>query len=182
MQSGDRVPPSETPKIAIITLPVDRWEELRDLRLTALKGEPTAFGEPYARADLRTPDEWRERLLSASSWLVFAEAGDRLVGLAGAFVGSDEPGTVDVVSVYVDPSVRGRGVGRALLTALIDRVAESIHPARFRLHVNDTNAPAIALYRSLGFQVVGVERDALQHDGVSYDELIMERAAQPQPG
>ena len=174
--------PSETPEIAIITLPVDRWEECRDLRLAALKAEPTAFGEPYARAALRTPDEWRERLASASSWLVFAEQGARLVGLAGAFVDAGEPGAVNIVSVYVDPSVRGRGVGRALLTALIDRVAEASHPARFRLRVNDTNAPAIALYRSLGFMAVGIERDALQHDGVSYDELIMERPTPSQRG
>lgn len=169
--TSDRTPDD----IAIVTLSPDRWEEYRDLRLAALRAEPTAFGEPYDRAALHTPELWRSRLSGEDNWLVFAEQAGRLVGLAGAFLPPDAPGVALVVSVYVDASVRGRGVGRRMLSSLIERVAAFSEAVTLRLWVNDTNAPAIALYASLGFTVVGVERDGIQHEGRSYDELIRAR-------
>lgn len=53
--------------------------------------------------------------------------------------------------MFVSAACRGQGVGRALLSALI-AWAES-HPVleKLNLSVWDTNAPAISLYRSMGF-------------------------------
>lgn len=174
-QEGDRLSPIEPSDIAIVTLPPERWEEYRDLRLAALRAEPIAFSEPYERAAGRTPEEWRRRLADPANWVVFAERGDTLVGLAAAYVIPDEPAAVHVVSVYVDASVRQRGVGRLILSALIERIATSSDAVTLRLGVLDTNAAAIALYASLGFAVVGEQRDIVHHTGRAYDELIMER-------
>ena len=176
------MPPPSPEDVAIITLPLDRWQEYRDLRLAALAAEPTAFSEPYDRAAQRSPTEWQERLASTSSWLVFAERAGRLVALAGAFPSPGEPGVVTIVSVYVDASFRGLGIGRKLLSSLIERITAGGDASLLRLHVNDTNASAIALYESLGFAMVGIERDVLQHDGVSYDELVMERTIRSSSG
>lgn len=162
-------------EIAIVTLPPERWQEYRDLRLTALRTDPIAFGETLERADAYPDSTWRERLEGTSNWLVFAGRDGRLIGLAGAFLPPEQPGIAHIVSVYVDAAFRGQGIGRRMLTALVEDISASGDASVIRLHVNDTNAPAIALYASLGFAVVGTERDALQHDGVSYDELIMER-------
>lgn len=68
--------------------------------------------------------------------------------------------------VFVDPGVRGRGYGKALLVNLARRcVAEGL--GRFEWWVLDWNAPSIAFYRSLGavpmdaWTVMRVSGDAL---------------------
>jgi GNAT superfamily N-acetyltransferase len=53
--------------------------------------------------------------------------------------------------LFVDPSARGQGVGRALMSALAT-VAVSRNYGRFEWSVLDWNKPAIDFYRSLGSQ------------------------------
>jgi ribosomal protein S18 acetylase RimI-like enzyme len=53
--------------------------------------------------------------------------------------------------LYVRDDARGAGVGRALAEAVIERAAAR-GCARVELDVNTENAPALALYRSLGFE------------------------------
>jgi len=183
MPRMDHPAPDRTPDdIAIVTLPPERWEEYRDLRLAALRAKPIAFSEPYDRAAARTPEEWRRRLIDSTYWVMFAERGDTLVGLAAANVIPDEPTAIHIVSVYVDASVRRHGVGRRILSSLIQRVAASSTAVTLRLGVLNTNTAAIALYASLGFAVVGEQRDVVHHTGRAYDELIMERKVRPVSG
>ena len=52
--------------------------------------------------------------------------------------------------LYVSDQARGRGVGRALTQAVIDRAAAR-GCRRVELDVNSENPAAMALYRSLGF-------------------------------
>ncbi len=62
------------------------------------------------------------------------------------FVAADIP----EISIGVEAEWRGRGVGRALLKALVAMARESGHDA-LSLSVDGRNAPALALYRSIGF-------------------------------
>ncbi|HEX6389902.1 MAG TPA: GNAT family N-acetyltransferase [Solirubrobacteraceae bacterium] len=55
-----------------------------------------------------------------------------------------------VEDVYVEEDARGTGLGRALMDAAIARARER-GARRMELDTNDGNAPAIALYESLGF-------------------------------
>lgn len=59
--------------------------------------------------------------------------------------------------LYVAPSQRGRGLGRALMRYLAG-VAASHHCARFEWMVLDWNERALALYQSLGAQVLDDHR------------------------
>ena len=78
-------------------------------------------------------------------------------GLAGGY--QEEPGTVGLISMFVRPQARGRGVGEALIAAVIDwagpRDAKSV-----RLWVTETNKPARMLYERCGFSPTG-ERQPL---------------------
>lgn len=62
-------------------------------------------------------------------------------------------------SIYVEPHARGRGVGRALLAALVDH-ARTMGLRHVIGAISDSGAGAasIALHRSLGFEPVGVYR------------------------
>ncbi|HEX5579544.1 MAG TPA: GNAT family N-acetyltransferase, partial [Candidatus Limnocylindria bacterium] len=66
------------------------------------------------------------------------------------FVNADTP----EISIGVEASWRGRGVGRVLLNALVDMARANGHDA-LSLSVDARNAPALALYRSIGFEAVG---------------------------
>lgn len=66
------------------------------------------------------------------------------------FVAEDIP----EISIGVEAGWRSRGIGRALLNALIERARGEGH-ASLSLSVDARNTPALALYRSLGFETVG---------------------------
>jgi L-amino acid N-acyltransferase YncA len=92
---------------------------------------------------------------------------------AGAVVGwvavapvSARPVYAGVVehSVYVDPAARGRGVGRALLDALIDST-EAAGIWTIQSAIFPENAASLALHRRAGFRVVGVRERIGRHVG-----------------
>jgi L-amino acid N-acyltransferase YncA len=65
-------------------------------------------------------------------------------------------------SVYVDPAARGRGVGRALLEALIVST-EAAGIWTIQSGVFPENAASLALHRSCGFRVLGVRERVGRH-------------------
>jgi len=130
--------------ITVRAVGVDDWATWRDLRLAALADAPHAFTATLA--DWQDADEarWRERLAAGARHLV-AEVEDKPAGLVGAFGNPD--GTVELVSLWVAPFARRRGVGEALLDSLMDWAGERT----VRLEVVTSNTPALELYRRNGF-------------------------------
>jgi len=83
-------------------------------------------------------------------------------------------------SVYVRPEAQGRGVGRALLVDLIDRAhAHGFHSLIAR--IAGDNQPSVALHSSLGFEVVGTEREVGRKFGQWLDVIIMQRLLTNEP-
>jgi phosphinothricin acetyltransferase len=78
------------------------------------------------------------------------------------------------VSLYVQSSARGQGVGKALLQALI---AESERAGFWTLQgaTFPENAASLALQRSCGFREVGRRERIGQMNGVWRDVILMER-------
>jgi RimJ/RimL family protein N-acetyltransferase len=104
-----------------------------------------------------------------------------------ALVGRDVVGWCDIVPLAqpgfthtgvlgmgVRPDWRGRGVGKALLTAAIGAAA-TLQLSRIELEVYAANAAARALYQSCGFVEEGVKRKARYLDGHHEDIVIMAR-------
>jgi len=59
-------------------------------------------------------------------------------------------GGFEVIKMTVSEAARGSGLGRALMQACIDR-AKAIGAPRLYLETNSALAPALALYRAMGF-------------------------------
>jgi ribosomal protein S18 acetylase RimI-like enzyme len=180
---------TETP-IVISSLPNERWRDFRELRLRALRSG-AAFAQSLPAASAQPEELWRQRLRDAAqgrAWLLFASRGEELVGIAGAYVPDQRTPCASIWGVYVDDVVRGRGVGTALLTALLDRLCQA-GIATARLTVNRDQGAAVRLYERLGFQAIGLARAPLG-DGHVHEELVMERELggqqarlkAPQPG
>ena len=67
------------------------------------------------------------------------------------------------------PAFRGKGIGRELMRRTID-AAFAFGLTRIELAVRENNANAIALYKSLGFEVEGCHRNAVCIEG-QYENL-----------
>jgi ribosomal protein S18 acetylase RimI-like enzyme len=80
--------------------------------------------------------------------------------------GHDKPGYGFVdertpeLAIAVVPSARGKGIGSALLAALLDQAREAGYPGA-SLSVDRNNAGAIELYERHGFTRVGEDADSL---------------------
>jgi L-amino acid N-acyltransferase len=62
-------------------------------------------------------------------------------------------------TIYIDPAFHGAGVGRALLTALLDE-ARNLGLRLIVASITWDNAASIALHRSLGFETMGTLHNA----------------------
>jgi L-amino acid N-acyltransferase YncA len=81
------------------------------------------------------------------------------------------------VSVYVASSVWGRGIGKALLQALVE-ASEEAGIWTLQAGIFPENEASIALHKSCGFRVVGVRERLGQLDGVWRDVMFLERRSQ----
>ena len=92
-------------------------------------------------------------LKAEQNFVVAADNGK--LGFAAASLAFD---TADILDVAVIPEMRGRGIARKMLDALLallrDNGAESVF-----LEVRVSNAPAIGLYTSLGFKECGIRKN-----------------------
>jgi ribosomal protein S18 acetylase RimI-like enzyme len=80
-----------------------------------------------------------------------------------------------VFRMYVDPDSAGTGIGRALMTRLIDEAGRHDDLRQIHLTVLASNTRAIGLYESLGFIAFARETDAVKIGEVFVDELQMAR-------
>jgi GNAT superfamily N-acetyltransferase len=139
----------------------DEGRRLRALRLRALADAPWAFGSTLAQEQAFAANVWDERAAQGAAGhtavTYVAEDGDRWIGMATGLVASAEPARLDLVGMFVEPAARGRGVGTALVEAML-AWARARGAARLYLWVTTTNGPAIALYRRTGFRPTGATK------------------------
>jgi ribosomal-protein-alanine N-acetyltransferase len=104
----------------------------------------------------RTPElrekQLREELGRSWARLRVAKEGERIVGYLLSWHVVDE---IHLLDVAVDPAVRRRGIGRALVDDLL-AYARARSASKVLLEVRASNAAALALYDRLGFSRVNV--------------------------
>ena len=100
---------------------------------------------------------------------VAARVDGHLVGYAGiARLGRTPPFEYEIHTIGVDPAHQGTGIGRSLMAELLGHADGVVY-----LEVRTDNAPAIALYDSLGFSTVGLRRRYYRASGA--DAFTMRR-------
>lgn len=101
-------------------------------------------------------DPWSERSVAAelenplSLWLV-ALLGRTVVGYVGSQSVMEQ---ADMMNIAVNPDYRRQGIAESLIERLIAELKDK-QVSSLTLEVRASNAPAIALYRKLGFIQVG---------------------------
>ena len=155
----------------------------RALRQRALTTDPYSFLMTRAEEDA-VPRLMLENLLEQpdpANCLLGAERGQDLLGILG--LANRKLIKINhvshIVSVYVAPEARGRGIARALLAAAIERAFACAHIGAINLDVV-AGQQAERLYRGAGFVEFGREPDAHRLAGKNFD-LILMRLARPMP-
>jgi GNAT superfamily N-acetyltransferase len=108
----------------------------------------------------------------AEVWV--AEEADRIV--ATALLQPNKVGLGDHVAnagFMVDPTVAGRGVGRHLAEAVLQRARDAGYEAMQFNAVVATNDRAVRLWRSMGFEVVGRVPEGFRHARHGLVDLLL---------
>ena len=152
-------------------------ESLWRLRLHALETDPVSFAESPEELKRTTVEEYASRLRSggAENFVFGAFDGEQLVGMTGFYRDAllKRRHIGHIWGVFVSPSARGKGLGRALLVEVIES-AKAIPGIRcIRLMVAVTQEAARHLYQEAGFRVFGIEPRSLRIDERYVDENHM---------
>jgi L-amino acid N-acyltransferase YncA len=101
--------------------------------------------------------------------VVAVEGDERVLGTANMYPNRPGPGShVASASFMVDPHASGRGVGRALAEeALVWARSSGFRAMQFNAVV-ENNTRAVALWRSLGFEIIGTVPEAFRHPTAGY--------------
>jgi ribosomal protein S18 acetylase RimI-like enzyme len=111
------------------------------------------FRDWWGRGGPRTesyPKSVRRLLVDTNTDVLLAGAPDGVAVLRYRFVVWTESEECELEDLYIRDAARGRGLGRSLVSAAIEQ-ARSRGCRRILVETNETNHPALALYRSHGF-------------------------------
>jgi GNAT superfamily N-acetyltransferase len=129
------------------------WEQVRQIRLTALQDSPGAFASTYEREVGFDDATWRSRTGTAAWFLAYD--GEQAVGVVAGIQEQSAPAQErHVVSFWVAPSHRRRGIAGLLLHAVVDWARQD-GAHLVTLWVVDDNEPATRLYQRHGFRPTG---------------------------
>lgn len=140
----------------------DDWRLVQQVRLRSLREDGDAFGSSLSREEMFKESHWRMRVRTSPTWLAVGDDGSGL-GCVSMIL---EPGSPQddrhVLSLWVAPEVRRRGIGWALLDA-VRRAAVEEDARTVSLWVEDANHAAVDLTIRAGFTRTN-ERHALTRD------------------
>ena len=133
----------------------------RELRLRALQDSPDSFGDTFADVTAQSARYWEELTHSVAEpgqYVMFlACEGEDVFGSTYGIPDRDQSDIGRVGGMWVDPTWRRKGVGRALLRQVFDWAQDNGF-VRLQLWAPAHSPAALALYRRAGFRETGNKR------------------------
>lgn len=143
------------------------------------------FKSAIARGDALPFDENFDRTTFQAHWFTtqvayVATQGAALLGMYK--LGPNYPGRgshVASATYLVDPAEQGKGIGRTLVLHSLEQARSEGYLAMQFNYVVGSNAPAVELYKKLGFAIVGTLPKAFRHLELGLvDAYVMFRSLQ----
>jgi L-amino acid N-acyltransferase YncA len=174
--------PARTPEARAVAI---RACEERDVpAITAIYHHHVLHGA--ASFEIEPPDaaeiaRRRRAVIDGGYPYIVAEHGGRVVGYAYASAYRPRPAYRNTVenSVYVEPGRERQGIGRVLLTALLDACERRGFRQVVAVIGDSGHEASIGLHQALGFRMVGTLRSAGFKFGRWIDIVLMQRALGP---
>jgi ribosomal protein S18 acetylase RimI-like enzyme len=136
-------------------VPSSDWRRFRTARLRALEESPAAFASSYEQEVGWDAEAWQTWIDAGAAYLAENECGNA-VGVVVGHPDRADRGVAHLVSMWVDPSVRGTGVAEALVEQVL-AWASGTGASVLALYVAKDNPRARRLYERLGFRATGIE-------------------------
>lgn len=153
-RGGGETDPVRDPLASAVWIRPFREEDAREVRsivervLAEFDLEPDPEG-----MDADLDDVERAYRTTGGDFWVVEDGRGRVVGTCGIWIDPDDPGRCELRKMYLEPRLRGLGMGRRLLAGAIDH-ARRAGCASIELETNAAMKAAIALYESHGFRPV----------------------------
>ena len=159
---------SAPPSIELRELTRDDWTAVAEIYWDGMRDGLATF-----ETEVPSWDEWDARPLSGHR--LVAELHGEVVGWAALAPASKRRCYSGVAenSVYVARHAQGRGVGKALLRALIKR-ARAAGIWMIQTSIFPENSASLALHERCGFRVVGTRERIAKRDGLWRDTVFLE--------
>jgi L-amino acid N-acyltransferase YncA len=160
---------SAPPSVALRALTEDDWTAVAEIYWDGMRDGLATF-----ETEVPSWEGWDAAHLAGHR--LVAETYAEVVGWAALSPASSRRCYAGVVenSVYVAREVRGHGVGRALLHALISG-ARAAGIWTIQTSIFPENRASLALHEACGFRVVGRRERIAKRDGIWRDTLLLER-------
>jgi putative acetyltransferase len=102
-------------------------------------------------------DDPQAKIIDRGGQILMAVEDGEAVGCCALLKMGD--GGLELAKMAVTPGQQGKGLGRALLDAAVDR-ARAAGASRMWLETNSALAPALSLYRSFGFKQIPAQHQS----------------------
>lgn len=147
---------SQTRSVQLRVVTPDDWEAWRGVRLRALADAADAFGSSLSDWESADESRWRRRLSEVPFNLIAVRAGHAIGQASGTAV--DVRARIELISMWVAPEARGRGVADALVAAVAG-YGSDVGAAAIRLSVRRHNERAIRFYTRINFELADEPAD-----------------------
>jgi len=129
------------------------------------------------RLPFTSKEQWRKMMETPPDGMtgIVAVLHGRIVGNAGVVQHKGRRSHAGDIGMSVHDDFCGRGIGSALMAALVDASDNWLNLRRLELTVYVDNEPAIRLYRKFGFEIEGTRRADAFRDGRFVDSFAMAR-------
>ena len=145
------------------------WPIYRDLRLAAVQESPGVFGDTYHDEAAADQTYWRSQLAAARR--IVAESDGSPFGVVSVGSFDQEPGSVELFGLWVDPTARSTGVaGRLVDTAATLAAVDGA--TQMYYWAGTENGPAIGFATGFGFRITSHRRPATSGDHTVGDTEI----------
>lgn len=159
----------------------DDYQEYSKLRSEALATNPEAFGSTEEQEKDSRQQRFEAMQQSDSNFIMGAFDDKKMIGMVGYMRnrGPKVKHKGEIWGVYISPAYRGRKISSQLLKMTIDKAFNESDVELLQLGVAFGNNSALILYANAGFDVFGVEKQALYVNGTYLDEYLMAKFRNP---
>lgn len=127
----------------------------------AVQIEKSCFSLPWSA------DSFCDSIRRTDTIFLVCEKDGKIAGYIGMYVSFDEG---SITNVAVMPEYRKQGIGEALVS-YAQKAGKEAGVNTIFLEVRVSNEPAIALYRKMGFETLGIRKNFYEHP--TEDAFIM---------
>lgn len=165
----------------ISSLTIRPCEEADISAITEIYRDAVLHGRASFEIDPPSVDMMLERrrlLVEGNYSYLVAEIDGKIAGYAyaGAYRPRPAYGAAVENSVYIDPAMKGMGIGRKLLDALIEDATSRGFRQMIAVIGDSANAASIGVHRAAGFEHVGTFKSIGWKHGQWLDTVLMQRA------